>query len=139
MNKTIYEDYKYCMQDVGSVYIGTKYTMQEIVDDNRIPFKFQLLVERYILPESDLEDTLETQLYYLSPKSFVVKIYEQLKGRVKINILEDKRTLTGKVKREYVTRMISIKQLASMSVEEKEQAGVVVQELVISKLALMGF
>lgn len=139
MNKTSYEDYKYCMQDVGSVYIGTKYTLQEILDDNSIPFKFQLLVERYILPESDLEDTLETQLYYLSNKSFIVKIYGQLKGRVKINILEDKKSLSGKIKREYVTRMIPVKQLADMSVEEKKQAGVVVQELVISKLALMGF
>ncbi len=139
MNKTTYEDYKYCMQDVGNVYIGTKYTLQEILDDQNIPFKFQLVVERYILPEADLEDTLETQLYYLPQKSFVVKIYEQLKGRVKINILEDKKTLTGKVKREYVTKTIPIRQLASMSVEDKEKAGVVVQELAVSKLALMGF
>ena len=139
MNKTTYEDYKYCMQDVGNVYIGTKYTLQEILDDQNIPFKFQLVVERYILPEADLEDTLETQLYYLPQKSFVVKIYEQLKGRVKINILEDKKTLTGKVKREYVTKIIPIRQLASMSVEDKEKAGVVVQELAVSKLALMGF
>lgn len=139
MNKTIYEDYKYCMQDVSSVYIGSKYTFREIRDESTIPFKFQLLVERYILPEADLEDTLETQLYYLQDTSFIVKIYEQLKGRVKINILEDKKTLTGKVKREYTTKLIPIRQLVEMSVEDKEKAGVVVQELVISKLALMGF
>lgn len=139
MSKTVYEDYKYCMQDVSSVYIGTKYSFQELLDDKTIPFKFQLLVERYILPEADLKDSLETHLYYLQEKSFLVRIYEQLKAKVKINIIEEKKTLTGKVKKEYTTKVIPIRQLTNMTVEEKEQAGVVVQELAISKLALMGF
>ncbi len=139
MNKTVYEDYKYCMQDVGTVYIGCKYSFQELLDDNTIPFKFQLLVERYILPEADLEDSMETHLYYLPEKSFLVKIYEQLRAKVKINIIEEKKSLTGKVKKEYTTKLVSIRTLAQMSVTEKEQAGVVVQELAISKLALMGF
>lgn len=139
MNKTVYEDYKYCMQDVSSVYIGTKYTFQELLDDKTIPFKFQLLVERYILPESDLRDSLETHLYYLPEKSFLVRIYEQLKAKVKVNIIEEKKSLTGKVKKEYTTKVLPIRQLVAMTVEEKELAGVVVQELAISKLALMGF
>lgn len=139
MKKTVYEDYKYCMQDVSSVYIGSKYTFEEIREGDNIPFKFQLLVERYVLPEADLADTLETHLYYLSEKSFLVKIYEQLKGRVKINILEEKKSLAGKSRRDYTTKLIPVRQLAAMSAEEKELAGVVIQELVISKLALMGF
>ena len=83
MNKTVYEDHKYCVQDLSTVYIGSKYTMNEILAEESIPFKFQLVVERYILPKSDLEDTLETHLYYLDEKSFLVKIYRQLKARVK--------------------------------------------------------
>ena len=139
MNKTVYEDYKYCMQDVSTVYMGTKYTFQELLDDNTIPFKFQLLVERYIIPEADPEDSLETHLYYLQEKSFLVKIYEQLKAKVKINIIEEKKFLGGKAKKQYTTKVISIRKLAQMSVAEKEQSGVVVQELAISKLALMAF
>lgn len=139
MSKTVYEDYKYCMQDISTVYIGTKYSFQELLDDKTIPFKFQLLVERYILPEADLEDSLETHLYYLQEKSFLVRIYEQLKAKVKINIIEEKKSITGKVKKEYTTKVIPIRQLTAMTVEEKEQAGVVVQELAINKLALMGF
>ena len=139
MSKTVYEDYKYCMQDVGTVYIGTKYTFQELLDSDMIPFKFQLVVERYIMPEADLEDSLESHLYYLSEKSFLVKIYGQLKMRVKINIIEEKKSLTGKVKKEYTTKVVPISTLAKMSVADKEAAGVVVQEMAISKLALMGF
>ena len=74
MQKTVYEDYKYNMQDTGNLYIGAKYTLEEIIDEEMIMFKFRLIVERYILPEADLQDTLETHLYYLEPKSFLVKM-----------------------------------------------------------------
>lgn len=139
MNKTVYEDYKYCMQDVGNVYIGSKYTFEELLGENTVPFKFQLLVERYIMPEADMEDSLESHLYYLSGKSFLVKIYEQLKAKVKVNIIEEKKSFLGKREKVYTTKMLPIRSLAEMSVEEKQQAGVVVQELIVSKLALMTF
>ena len=139
MQKTIYEDKKYSMQDVGTLYIGSKYTLNEILDAEDITFKFRLIVERYILPEASLEDTLETHLYYLEPKSFVVKIYKQLKARVKVNMLEDKKSLLGGSKKQYVTKILKIEELAAMSLEEKKEKGVVVQELSMSKLALMSF
>jgi hypothetical protein len=139
MNKTTYEDYKYCMQDVSSLYIGCKYTLGEILEQENIPFKFRLVVERYILPEADEEDTLETHLYYLPAKSFNVKIYTQLKARVKVNLIQEKRGLSGKGKKAYTTKNLTVEQLAKMPVEEKESVGLVVQELMLSKLALMGF
>ncbi len=139
MQKTIYEDNKYSMQDTGNLYIGAKYTLEDIIEEEEITFKFRLIVERYILPEADLQDTLESHLYYLDPKSFLVKIYKQLKAKVKINIIEEKRSLKGGVKRQYTTKMVTVEELATMSVEEKEAQGVVVQELRMSKLALMAF
>jgi len=104
-----------------------------------MPFKFRLIVERYILPEADLQDTLETHLYYLEPKSFIVKIYKQLKAKVKINIIEEKKHLLGGSKKQYVTKLMTVEELTAMSAEEKEKKGVVVQELIMSKLALMAF
>ena len=92
MNQTVYEDYKYCMQDVSTLYIGSKYTFGELLETETVPFKFQLLVERYILPEADEEDTLESHLYYLDEKSFLVKIYRQLKARVKVNLIQDRKS-----------------------------------------------
>lgn len=139
MQKTVYEDYKYNMQDTGNLYIGAKYTLEEIIDEEMIMFKFRLIVERYILPEADLQDTLETHLYYLEPKSFLVKIYKQIKAKVKINIIEEKRTVFGGSKKQYTTKMIPLEELTAMSVAEKEAKGVVIQELRMSKLALMAF
>lgn len=139
MQKTVYEDYKYHLQDTGNLYIGAKYTLEEIIDEEMIPFKFRLIVERYILPEADLQDTLETHLYYLEPKSFLVKIYKQLKAKVKINIIEEKRSLFGSSKKQYTTKMVTMEELSAMSVAEKEEKGIVIQELRMSKLALMTF
>lgn len=139
MKQTIYEDYKYCMQDVSSLYVGAKYTLGEIVEAEDILFKFRALVERYILPDSHPQDTLESQLYYLQPQSFAAKMYGQLKARVKINIIEEKKTLLGSPRRQFTTRVIGVEELAKMSPEEKKEKGVVVQELIVSKLAIAAF
>lgn len=141
MQKTVYEDYKYSMQDTSRVYVGCKYTFGELLEEDEILFKFRMLVERYILPEADREDTLETHLYYLPSGSFLVKLYTQMKARVKVNVIEEKKSWFGSghnMKKQYVTRQLTIEQLAKIPPKEKEKQGVVIQELSISKLALAG-
>lgn len=138
MQKKAYEDYKYSMQDTSRLYVGSKYTMGELLEDEDILFKFRMIVERYILPEADREDTLETHLYYLEKGKFLVQTYKHMKARIKVNIIEDKKSLFGKKKREYVTRNLTIDELVEMPVAEKEKKGLVIQELSVSKLALLG-
>lgn len=137
MNKTKYEDYKYSMQDVSNLYIGTKYTFGELLAEEDIPFKFRLITEKYILPEADREDTLETHLYYLTGESFLVQIYKQLKARVKVNVIEEKKSLFGGKKKQYVTKILKMDELVRMTPAEKEEQGLVVQELKVSKLAMV--
>ncbi len=139
MDKTIYEDYKYCMQDVGTIYLGAKYTFDEIVNNEMILFKLRLIVERYIMPEADGSDTLESHLYYLEPDSKLMKVYKQMKAKIKINVIEEKKGITGQMKKQYVTRSLTAEQLSRMPVQEKEAKGVVVQELAVSKLSLLSF
>lgn len=139
MDKSVYEDYKYCMADMTNLYIGSKYTMGELLEDENVSFKFRLIVERYIMPESDPLDTLETHLYYLEEKSFVTKIYRQLKARVKVNVIRTRKCLSGQRVKEYTTKILPVEEIAKMSREEKEAVGMVIQELVLSKLALMAF
>ena len=136
MQKTVYEDFKYSMQDVSRVYVGCKYSFEELLDDEDLLFKFRLIVERYILPEADPEDTLETHLYYLSPESFAVKLYRRIKARVKVSVIEEKRNLFGKVQKQYVTRQLTVDELVNIPPAEKERQGMVIQELGVSKLAL---
>ena len=136
MQKTVYEDFKYSMQDTSRVYVGCKYTFEELLDEEDLLFKFRLVVERYILPEADPQDTLESHLYYLRPDSFTVKLYKRLKVRIKVSVIEEKKLLFGKPKKQYVSKMITIDELVNMPPAQKEQQGMVVQELSVSKLAL---
>lgn len=138
MNQTVYEDYKYSMQDTGRLYVGSKYTFAELLEAEEVSFKFRLVVQKYILPEADGEDTLETHLYYLDSKSFLVKLYRQMKARIKVSIIEERKGLFGGGKKQYVTKQLTIEQLTGMTKEEKEACGLVIQELSVSKLALMG-
>lgn len=149
MEKKIYEDYKYSMQDTARLYVGAKYTFRELLDEDEISFKFRLIMERYILPEADREDTLETHLYYLAPGSFLVKIYRQMKAKVKVNVIEEKKPLFGfggadgngahgTGKKRYVTKQLTVEELADIPPAQKEQQGFVIQELSVSKLALVG-
>lgn len=137
MNRTVYEDYKYIMQDTANLYVGAKYTFGEILENEEIVFKFRLIVEKYILPEANVQDSLETHLYYMDKDSFLVKIYDHLKARIKVNVIEEKRNLFGRVKKEYVTRTLKIHELVEMSTSDKERCGMVIQELKVSKLAMM--
>ncbi len=81
------------MQDVNRIYVGCKYTFEELLEAEDISFKFRMIMQRYMLPEANPEDTLETHLYYLLPESFLVKIYKQMKAKVRVNLLEEKRRL----------------------------------------------
>ena len=141
MQKTVYENYKYSLQDTSKVYIGAKYTFAELLDQDEVAFKFRLIVERYILAEKEVDpqDTLETHLYYLKPDSFLVKISDRIKARVKINIIEEKKRIFGRGKKRYVTKELNIRELVAMTPEEKEAKGVVIQEISMSKLALAAF
>ena len=137
MQKTVYEDFKYSMQDTNRVYVGCKYTFEELLDEEDLLFKFRLVVERYILPEADPGDTLESHLYYLGPDSFTVKLYKRLKARVRVGVIEEKKSLFGKSGKQYVSKTLTIDELVNIPPARKQQQGMVVQELSVSKLALM--
>ena len=88
-------DFKYFMQDTGSLYLGAKYSYAEILGDEMVTFKYKSIVEHYILKDTDPETTLESQLYYMTPEQFSYKTYLQLKARVKVSMLVEKKRLLG--------------------------------------------
>ncbi|MBQ6695326.1 MAG: hypothetical protein IJN16_01330 [Lachnospiraceae bacterium] len=139
--KQVYEDYKYVMLDTAFLYLGAKYSYQEIVENEEIPFKLRTIVERYIIPEMGGETTLESDLYYMQEKDFTYRTLMQLKAKVKVSRLVTKKGFLGlgKPKRVYETVMIPLAEFAKLSKEQKEKDGIFIQELVINKLSLMAF
>lgn len=132
-------DFKYFMQDTGSLYLGAKYSYAEILGDEMVTFKYKSIVEHYILKDTDPETTLESQLYYMTPEQFSYRTYQQLKARVKVSMLvEKKRFLRGSGVR-YESKVMKLEEFVKMNLAQKKKCGIVVQELVLSKLAVMTF
>lgn len=132
-------DFKYFMQDTGSLYLGAKYSYAEILGDEMVTFKYKSIVEHYILKDTDPETTLESQLYYMTPEQFSYRTYQQLKARVKVSMLvEKKRFLRGSGVR-YESKVMKLEEFVKMNLAQKKKYGVVVQELVLSKLGIMTF
>lgn len=137
MQMKVYEDYKYCIQDTNCIYVGAKYTFAEIMEAEDILFKFRKVVAESLMNGSDKDDSLETFLYYLEPHDFRVQVLKQMRSKVRVNTIKEKKNLFGKVSKEYVSEFITIPKLVSMSVQEKEAVGMVIQELRVNKLALV--
>lgn len=139
MSATVYEDYKYMMQDTGKIYIGAKYSYRELMEHPDLNFKFKSVIERYLLTEEEADTTLESALYYMSADSYCARTYFQLKAKVKVSLIEEKKSLLGKTKNTYTEKVISLEDLCAVSPEEKQRYGYIMQELILSKMALVSF
>ena len=106
-----------------------------------VPFKFRAMVERYILPETDAETTLESHFYYMNSKDFACRTYRQMKIKVKVSHMVEKKGFfgLGKVQKIYKTEMIPLDKFVAMSKAEKESKNILIQEIVVNKLAMMTF
>lgn len=133
------DDFKYFMQDTGSIYLGAKLSYAEMLEQETVSFKYKSIVQHYILKDTDPETTLESQLYYMTPDQFSYKTYQQLKARVKVCMLVQKKGFFGGVKTVYENRVMKLDELVNMNLAQKKKCGMIIQELGLSKLALMAF
>lgn len=134
-----YDDYKYVMQDTGTISFGAKYSYKDLIHDEDVPFKFKTIIERYLCKDLDMDTTLESHLYYMEQDGFTYECFLQLKSKVKINVLTEKKSLFGKKKKVYTTQIMSLKEFTEKDILWKKENHVFIQELIISKLALMTF
>ncbi len=132
-------DFKYCMQDTEKVYIGARYSYAELMEDDHIPFKFQTIIEHYIAKDTSLDTTLESQLYYMKPDDFTCRTYEHLRAKVKFQSMKEKRTLFGGKKMRYVEETLPVGNFAEINLAQKKASGVIIRELVLSKMGIAGF
>ena len=72
----------------------------------------------------------------MQPGDFRVQVLKQMRAKVRVNIIKEK-SVFGKKKKQYVTEFMSIPNLVSMTKDEKESVGLVIQELRVNKLALL--
>ena len=48
-------DFKYYMQDVGSLYLGARYSYEEMMENEMVPFKLKSIIEHYIMKDTEAQ------------------------------------------------------------------------------------
>ena len=138
-NVTQYEDFKYVMQDTGSIYVGAKYAYEELLEAEAVPFKLKAILTHYILKEASPQTTLESEFYYLEPGTFLYETWKQLKVRVKVQVQVEKKSLFGKKRMEYQEKILTLKELTEMNLTRKNASGLWKTDIILSKLGMMTF
>lgn len=132
-------DFKYILQDAGSIYVGARYRYEELLEEEMAAFKLKTIITHYILKDVDASTTLESHFYYMAEESFAYRTFQELKVKVKVSVPEEKRSLTGKVQNRYKDRIYTLKELAGLNLAKKKQTGIIIREIIFSKLGLMTF
>ncbi len=132
-NATRYEDFKYVLQDTGNLYLGAGFSYEELLEAEMVPFKLKAILSHYILKESSPDTTLESEFYYLKEDTFLYETYRQLKVKVKGQVQAEKRSLLGK------TSLVYQEKLTAMNLARKKASGMLIREIIISKLGMMTF
>nr|WP_325239788.1 hypothetical protein [uncultured Oscillibacter sp.] len=126
-------DFKYVMQDVSKVYIGAKYTYQEMMDTDEIPFKLKAILSHYILKEVAGDTTPENHIFYIKDTDLSYLVYKQMKARFKLDFPVRSPKGTWQYRSEYHT----IEEIAGNAAWKEKQDEIVVEEMVLTKLHMM--
>lgn len=134
-----YQDYRYIIQDAGTLFVGAKFTFGDIAAEEEIPFKFRSIIMRHALSETDKEDTFESVFYHMKPEGYLYEMFLQLRTKVKVSQITQVKRMFGRTEEVYKEHMYKLADFAAMSAEKKQKMGVIVQEVQFSKLAIMTF
>lgn len=123
-------DFKYVLQDFSSITLGARYSYQEIMESQRVPFKLQSIVERYILPHvTDTSIEIGRHVLSLTKEDPCYRIYENIKMKVKY--------FEPREKGGYQEKKAKLEEFIKAAGAWEE--GCMIQEITFSNLAVMAF
>lgn len=131
------DDFKYVIQDTGSVYFGKELTYTEMMEREDVPFKFKAIISMHIARDTDLNKRMADHILELDTESFTYRIFEQLKLAVRVCYKEEKRSFTGRKKKKWVHKTCPIRQFCAEYKDWVRMREMVIEDISISKLALM--
>ncbi len=138
MNDMNKDDFKYVIADFSSTQIGARYSYEELLMQERVPFKFQSILRIYILREMKTLDpslefpekvVLQDHLLQIKPDNLVYETYKRLKLKVRF---------AAPHKDAYKLYNYKFDKFIDY-VEEHGADDITIQEINISNLALMSF
>lgn len=123
-------DFKYVIQDTSTTQLGSRFTYEEMLMSDRVPFKYQSIIQLYILKNADPAMEIGKHILELKDDEYNFQVYRQLK--VKIRFCEPKKNGGYNVKQ---LRFAEFKKYQ----KEHWTDNHVIQDVTLSNLALMGF
>lgn len=131
------DDFKYVIQDTGSVYFGRELSYTEMMARDDVPFKFKAIINGHIAKDTDLDLKISMHLLEMDTQSFTYRIFEQLKLAVRVCYKTRKRSITGRQTDRWVHKVCPVKQFCAQYRDKVKAHQAVIEEISISKLALM--
>ena len=125
-----YEDFKYVIQDFSTVQIGAKFTYEEMLLNDRIPFKLQSIIRLYILKEVSGDKELDKHILEMDESSFTYSIYSSLKIKIRFCEPNPKGGFKNIQK-----KFVDFKKYQESNWTDEN----IIQDITISNLSLMGF
>ncbi len=123
-------DFKYVLQDFSTITLGARYSYQEIMESQRVPFKLQSIVERYILPHvADPSIEIGKHVLSLTKEDPCYRIYDDIKLKVKY--------FEPRKKGGFQEKKAKLEQFIEIAGAWEE--GCMIQEITFSNLAVMAF
>ena len=82
-----------------------------------------------------MDVTLESHFYHMTKETYDYRVYKQLRSRIRVSQYKD----MNNTEKGFKEKVYTIESLVKIPAEEKEKMGIIVRELILSKLALFGF
>ena len=127
-------DFKYVMQDVDTLYIGARLTWGELMEDENVPFKLKVIYEKLLKDSAPRDITLADHLWKMDADGFDYRVFHKL--RLKLSAMCPRE---GKRGGAFIQKTFRIEAFAGRIPGEKAAEGMVIQEILLSKLALFSF
>ena len=124
-------DYKHVIQDVTNLYIGAKLTYGEMLDIDEIPFKFKVILSRYILKEMSRETNIENHIFFMKKEDMSYMIYKKLKAKFRLYVFDEE-------KESYIAHDLKIEDIVDDEYLHENMNTIFVEEMHISKINLLG-
>ena len=131
-----YEEYKYVIDQMSSIEIGAKWTYDELIDNVDLSHKFRQVCRSLFEQEVDGGTTIESHLYYLEKDTESFRAYNKRKTKVTCMVPDTKRAPKEDGTPYFRPEVFPVEELVKVPAALKEQLGVRIQEIVISKVGL---
>ena len=129
-------DFKYVMHDLTNIYIGAKYTYDELMVLDETPFKLKTLISRFFLREVDGATKIEDHIFYLKETDMSYQIYKEMKAKFRLNVWKDESD--GVKTPGYKSMTFRITDIVGNEELMRKKDITIVEEVHITKLGLMG-